>query len=327
MIEQWRILRLAFFLSAAVFFCHDVFGQCCSQSCSLTSGAGAGLLENRHLEVTTFYKHSYSENYYSGREKYKFENAPLTLTNSFYDYGGISIGYGFTKNLTFEVQGGYFGNKTQNYENGAWIVGNGFSDVGATLKYNVYRSRDSVLSVTMLAGGKFPTGSYNDYTPEGVRLSHDVQSGTGAYSVTGGFLASVKIKKKQNVTISSVFEYCGINPEEYQSGYSNVNLVSTGIKLLKGLSLIVMFKNENYASDYYYDLKQYSTGYSRLSALPGIAFEFGNEWSLNAMYEQPLLRYFNGIQFVQQYGVTVSLSKKFELKKKKQVENDSLKQG
>lgn len=311
-----RHVRCLIFLFFSILFSDTTFAQCCSQSCSLTSGTGAGLLENHHLEVTTFYKHSFSSDYYSGSEKYEFENAALSLTNSFYDYMGVSVGYGFSKDLTFEVQGGYFGNKTQNYENGAWLVGNGFSDVGATLKCNVYRSKDSVFSVTLQGGGKFPTGSYNEYTPEGVRLSHDVQSGTGAFAVSGGFLCSVNIKKKHSVTLSTVFEYCGINPEEYQNGYNNTNLISTGIQLMKNLTLIVMFKNENYASDYYYDVKQQSTGYSRLSALPGIAFEFGNEWSLNGLYEQPLWRYFNGVQFVQQYGMTASLSKKFELRKK-----------
>lgn len=290
-----------------------LLAQCCSQSCSMTTGDGSGLLEKKHLEVMSFYKHSYSDKYLRGKEEYQFGTAGLALKNSYFDFMGLNIGYGITDHLMIEVQGGYFGNKTQNFANGAWLVGNGLSDISATLKMSVYRSKDTTVTIVASGGMKIPTGSYNDYTPEGIKLSRDVQSGTGSYAGTIGFSAGIRILKKHKINLSSEFDYIGINPEEYQPGYGNTNYISTFIKLFDGCSLMAMIKNENRTHDYYYDLIQKSTGYVKVTALPGLSYEFPREWMVSVIGDLPLYQYFNGLQFASQYAFSVSLKKTFEL--------------
>lgn len=307
------VFRVGILVILMLFSNMNLIAQCCSQSCSMTSANGSGLLEEKHLEVTTFYKHNYSDKYMRGKELYDFKNADLALKNSYFDFMGLNIGYGITNNLMVEVQGGYFGNKTQNFNNGAWLIGNGISDFAVTLKLNIFHSNDSIVNVVFNSGVKLPTGSYNDYTPEGVRLSRDVQSGNGAFSGIGGFSMGILILKKHRITVSSEFEYVGINPEEYQVGYGNTNYISSFIKLSEKVSFIALVKNENRTNDYYYDLKQKSTGYVKVSALPGISCELPLDLAVIATAELPVYQYFNGLQFAPKYGVTFSLRKTFEL--------------
>ena len=289
--------------------------QCCAQGCSMTSSNIFEILEKNHLETTGFIKHSYSDQYYNESSKYSFGNAPLSLKNTSFDYFGISIGYGISNRITAEVQGGYFGNKTQNFQDGAWLVGNGVSDWEVTLKYNFFNSKDSVWAMTITPGCKLPLGNYKDYTPQGVKLSRDVQSGTGAYAGSLEYACKVLIKRKLALVLSSEFEYNGINPEQYQYGYKTTNTLSTKLKMYKSLSLVAMLKNENTSNDYFYDQEIVASGYTRITVIPALSIDFKKDWSFTVIPEFPVYQRFNNIQFAQQYTVSCALSKDVNLKK------------
>jgi hypothetical protein len=170
--------------------------------------------------------------------------------------------------------------------------------------------------MTISPGAKFPTGAYKDFTPEGVKLSRDVQSGTGAYSAIIEYSCRVKFSDKFSIAASTNFAYNGINPEQYQYGYGNTNSIFTGIKFLKHFTFLAMIENENIANDYFYDVKFEATGYIRVSGTPGISYEFPNEWTVSALCELPIYQKFNGIQFVSKYSFTATVSKEFDLERK-----------
>lgn len=304
---------LVFILSMV--YSYNSYSQCCAQGCSMTSSNIFDILEKHHLELTGFLKHSNSNQYYSGSSTYTFNNAPLSLKNTSFDYFGISIGYGITNKLSVEAQGGYFGNKTQNFVDGAWLVGNGLSDWEVNLKYNFYNSKDSTWSMTISPGCKLPLGNYKDYTPQGVKLSRDVQSGTGAFAGSLEYACKVKIKKKFDLVWSTEFEYNGINPEQYQYGYKFTNTLSTKLKLYKKLSLVAMLKNESTSNDYFYDQEIIASGYNKITLIPALSLDFKKEWSFTVIPEIPVYQYFNSIQFAQQYTISCALTKDMNLKK------------
>jgi len=311
------MIRFLLSVFCVILFSANSYSQCCAQGCSMTSSDIFDLLSKNHLEVTGFYKHSYSDKYYSGSSQYSFGSAPLSLKNTSFDYFGMSIGYGITKKLTAEAQGGYFGNKTQNFVDGAWLVGNGLSDWEVTLKYNFYNSKDSVWSMTISPGIKLPIGNYRDYTPQGVKLSRDVQSGTGAFAGIIEYACKIRLKRNFYIVASSEFEYNGINSEQYQYGYKFTNIVSTKLNLYKGLSFIGMLKHEYCTNDYFYDQEILASGYNRITAIPALSYDFGNDWSLTAIPEFPLYQKFNSIQFAQAYNVSCSLTKDINLSRSK----------
>ena len=296
-------------------FYNNSYAQCCAQGCSMTSSNIFEVLEKHHLELTGFLKHSNSNQYFSGSSKYYFTNAPLSLKNTSFDYFGISIGYGITNKLSVEAQGGYFGNKTQNFVDGAWLVGNGLSDWEVNLKYNFYNSSDSTWSMTISPGCKLPLGNYKDYTPQGVKLSRDVQSGTGAFASNIEYACKIRIKKKFNIVGAVEYEYNAINPEQYQYGDKLTITLSTKLKVYKKLSLVAMLKNENTSNDYFYDQEIAASGYSKITLIPALSYDFKSDWSFTIIPEIPVYQRFNNIQFAQQYTVSCALSKDMNLKK------------
>jgi len=296
-------------------FCNNSYAQCCAQGCSMTSSNIFDVLEKHHLELTGFLKHSNSNQYFNGSNKYYFTNAPLSLKNTSFDYFGISIGYGITNKLSIEAQGGYFGNKTQNFVDGAWLVGNGLSDWEVNIKYNFYNSKDSTWAMTISPGCKLPLGNYKDFTPQGVKLSRDVQSGTGAYAGSSEYACKVNIKKKFILVGSAEYEYNGINPEQYQYGDKLTITLSTKLKMYKKLSLVGMMKYEKTSNDYFYDQEIVASGYQKITLIPALSIDFRKDWSFTVIPEIPVYQNFNNIQFAQQYTVSCALSKELNLKK------------
>ncbi len=309
------MVRFFFVILVFLFCANKCYTQCCAQGCSMTSSNIFDVLEKHHLELTGFLKHSNSNQYYNGSSKYYFTNAPLSLKNTSFDYFGMSIGYGITNKLSVEAQGGYFGNKTQNFIDGAWLVGNGLSDWEVNLKYNFYNSSDSTWSMTISPGCKLPLGNYKDYTPQGVKLSRDVQSGTGAFAGNIEYACLLRLKKGINVVGAVEYEYNGINPEQYQYGDKLTITISSKLKLYKSLSLVAMLKNESTSNDYFYDQEIVASGYNKLTLIPALSVDFKRDWSFTIIPEIPVYQHFNNIQFAQQYTVSCALSKDLNLKK------------
>ena len=108
---------LNYLRSASVIFClclaligNDIFAQCFTSPGNPIGGvANTGTIRKHGFRVITFYRFSKSDQYREGSEKVDM----VKVDKAVYNYLGMILGYGITKNLTVETEIGYFINKTQ----------------------------------------------------------------------------------------------------------------------------------------------------------------------------------------------------------------------
>ncbi|MHB8261170.1 MAG: hypothetical protein ACYDCN_06755 [Bacteroidia bacterium] len=292
------------------------FSQCTSGCCA-PGTANFGVLDKGDLLFFSYFKRNYSDKYFQADHPTNFNY----LTNDFSDYGGITLSYGITSRLTVQGSFGYFLAKIENFNipiiGQQQIVGRGLADAELYAKYNVYQSKNDVLSLTLSVGGKIPTGPYN-LSVDKVELTRDVQPGAGAYS--GVSILYVMLKpfknKKQSIMINSRVDYNGVNPQGYRYGVENINTLSTTFKLYKDVSLIAMIRNENKASDIVNGTLLSSSASTRLFATPGFGVNLGHELTFSLYGDFPIYQYYSGIQLAAKYAFSLSLSKVFEAPQK-----------
>lgn len=298
-----------------------IFSQCTSGCCA-PGTANFGVLDKGDLMVFSFFKRDYSDTYFKGNRPTNFNY----LTNDYADYGAATLSYGLTQKFTVQGSLGYYLTKTENFNipiiGQQQLAGKGLSDVELFAKYNIYHSKNDVLSLTLALGGKLPTGPYK-LAVDKVELTRDVQPGSGAYS--GASILYVMLKpfknKKQSIMFNSRVNYNGVNPQGYQYGVENINSLSTVFKLYKDISLIVMVRNENKASDIVNKVLLSSSSSTRLFATPGITMNLGHELMFSLYGDFPIYQYYDGIQLAAKYAFSVSLSKLFEFHEKPTLAN------
>ncbi len=293
-----------------------VFSQCTSGCCA-PGTANFGVLDKGDLLFFSFFKRDYSDTYFRGDKRTNFNY----LTNDYADYGAVTLSYGITPKFTVQGSIGYYVDKTENFN--IPIIGqqqlqtNGLADIEIFGKYNIYHSNNDVLSLTLALGGKLPTGPYK-LAVDKVELTRDVQPGSGAYS--GASILYIMLKpfknRKQSIMFNSRVNYNGVNPQGYQYGVENINSISTVFKLYRDISLIVMLRNENKASDIVNKVLLSSSSSTRLFATPGITMNLGHELMFSLYGDFPIYQYYDGIQLAAKYAFSVSLSKLFEFHEK-----------
>ncbi len=291
--------------------------QCCTSGCCAPGTANFGVLEKGDLLVFSFFKRNYSDNYFQGDRPVNFNY----LTNDYSDYSGLSFSYGVTNKLTVQGSFGYFINKTENFNipvlGQQQLFGSGFADAELYAKYNVFQSKNGVLSITLSGGAKLPTGPYK-LRVDNVQLTRDVQPGTGAYAGVFTFYAMFKpFKDKQrSIMFNSRTDYNGVNSQGYQYGVTNTNTLSTTFKLYKELSFVAMFRNENHDCDKVNKANLFSSCSSRLFIAPGVSINMGHDLSFAVYGDFPVYQYYGGIQLAAKYAYSIALIKVFELHKK-----------
>ena len=293
-----------------------VFSQCTSGCCA-PGTANFGVLDKGDLLLFSFFKRNYSDTYFAGNKPTNFNY----LSNDYSDYGGLTLSYGITPKLTVQGSLGYYMDKIENFNvpiiGQQQLNGKGLADAEVFAKYNIYHTKNDVLSLTLALGAKLPIGPYK-LASDNVELTRDVQPGTGAYS--GASILYVMLKtfknKKQSIMFNSRVNYNGVNPQGYRYGVENINTLSTVFKLYKDVSLIVMFRNENKESDIVNNALLSSSSSIRLFATPGITMNLGHELMFSLYGDFPIYQYYDGIQLAAKYAFSVSLSKLFEFHEK-----------
>lgn len=300
----------------SLFFYAQVYSQCTSGCCS-PGTANFGVMEKGDLLCFSFFKRDYSDTYFRGSKPVQFNY----LTNDYDDYSGLSLSYGITSKFTAQATIGYFIAKTENFNipviGQQQLLGQGFADAELYGKYNVYNAKNDLLSVTVSAGVRLPTGPYN-LSVYNVELPRDIQAGSGAYSGVLIFTSILKPFKNKNysILVNSRMDMNGVNPEGYRYGISNVNIVSTSFKVYKAVSGIIMLRNENRDCDKVNNLRIASTAASRLFISPGITISPGHDLILALYADVPLYQYYSGVQLAAKYAFSVAVSKVFEFHKK-----------
>lgn len=278
-----------------------------------------GVLGPQYLRAIAYYRHSYSDTYYEGDHKTQ-EN--VQLSNSSYDFTGVAIAYGVTKRLTFEVDAGYYLNKTQNFKNIDYQArGYGLSNGTLTIKYGSIIRPVSQIELTTGFGVRFPFTA-NPQVVDGVQLNRDIQPSTNAFGLSE-MLFFNKGFPAISLRLFSInrYDYNFADKQDYKYGNILINSVFASKTIVKYFFGIIQCRSEWKTNDK--DLAQpdgetkvVNSGYYLFTISPTLSYSIGGKWNLTAIYDIPLYKYYNGKQMTPGYSFAISLTRDFSLGKK-----------
>ncbi|HRZ42364.1 MAG TPA: hypothetical protein P5228_06635 [Bacteroidales bacterium] len=296
--------------------------QCFASSGNPVGGSGnLGVMEKKGLRVMTTYRYHLASRYFSGDELYHEDNRTLSSAN--YNFQGLLLGYGLTKRLSLEAEGGYYYNKTQRYRlSQLSLRGYGLSTALVSIKYALYQNKDQRFEFTGAAGVNIPF-SRTLMSVDGVTLPVDLQPSTSSFGIT---LQTYLIKENSFRALRffwvNRYERNFENPQGYVFGsiFNSAAFITRhfvfGQGALKDWTLILQAryqsKNQNIRNDNIVD----ASGGRMFVVSPQINLSINETWNISLMYEKPLYQYYHGVQLGADYAVVVNLSRDLSLQKK-----------
>jgi hypothetical protein len=298
-----------------------VYPQCCSTGSPVGASTHVGLLNKNAIRVITFYRHSFSEEYYEGKKPSTDE---IDMSdNAYYDFGGLTLEYGLTHKFTLQADAGYFFNKIVNFHKPALTDhnGQGMSNGTLLLKYGLYIDPVKLIEITIGAGLKYPFTRTPATAPNGSQLQLDARPSTNAFGFSSTLLLSKEFAPLTLRTfILNRFEYNGFNINDYQSGKLFTTSVFVSKKIAKRFFGIVQLRNEIHGKDIQDGVEETNTGYHLMVVTPQLSYSIAGLWNVSLLYDIPVYKNYQGKQLTPQYSYAVSLSRDFSncsFKKKK----------
>ena len=321
MLHTLSRLRFAVLVSALLILVKPVYPQCCSTGSPVGASTHVGLLNKNAIRVITFYRHSFSEEYYEGKKPSTDE---IDMSdNAYYDFGGLTLEYGLTHKFTLQADAGYFFNKIVNFHKPALTDhnGQGMSNGTLLLKYGLYIDPVKLIEITIGAGLKYPFTRTPATAPNGSQLQLDARPSTNAFGFSSTLLLSKEFAPLTLRTfILNRFEYNGFNINDYQSGKLFTTSVFVSKKIAKRFFGIVQLRNEIHGKDIQDGVEETNTGYHLMVVTPQLSYSIAGLWNVSLLYDIPVYKNYQGKQLTPQYSYAVSLSRDFSncsFKKKK----------
>jgi hypothetical protein len=307
--------------SACLLSAFSAKSQCCSTGSPVGASVYVGVLGKNYLRVITYYRHGYSDTYYQEDHK---SDGNVQLSNSSYNFTGITLGYGITRRLTVEIDAGYYYNKTQNFKNIDFSThGQGISNGNLTVKYGNYIKPAHQIEITSGIGFRFPF-SASPQMVDGVQLNRDVQPSTNAFGIAGLLFFS-KGFQPVSLRIFSInrYDYNFADRHEYKYGNILLNSVFVSKKIVKYFFGIVQLRNEWKTNDRDFANRNenggnevINSGYDLVTVSPQLSYSIAGKWNLTVLCDIPVYKYYHGKQMTPKYSFAVSLTRDFNLGRK-----------
>lgn len=297
-----RIL-ICLFLSYSV----KVMAQCCGGGAHIGGNIYLGTLGKGYLQLNANYRQAYSEGYMENDWKSDFK----FVKNANSRHTGLQIGYGITKKITLDFETGYFINRTQNFEIGQYSFsqsGYGLSSLTLAGRFNVFKLKESEIEWTAGLGVRIPW-SKERQMENGVELSEDVQPNNGSYGlVFRSFLAKEFDDIHANIFLINSVSINSTNQKDYREGNTYISTLLYGQQIVHDLTGIIQIRNEIRDRAVRYGNEVYSSGGFRFTLVPQLNYTIKNKYNIAVIYEQPIYRYYNGIQLKDLYAFSVNLN-------------------
>lgn len=291
-----------------------IIAQCCGGCNPIGGNTSQGTLPKYMVQVNTYYKHGYSEGYMQADHASDFK----FVKNANSNYLGLQLAYGLTKRVTVDVDGGYYLNRTQNFEIQQYkftLNGSGGSSVTLSGRCNIVNDTIHDFEFTMGAGLKLPW-SRKPQIVDGVVLSEDVQPSNGAYGVViKTFLLKEFDKADFRVFLINIVNINGKSLNNYQEGNTYITSLFVS-KTLKNWTGIVQIRNEIRDFAYRNNQKVSSSGGYKFLFVPQINYSIRKKYNISAVYELPLYQNYYGIQLKDIYAFSINLNMRLGLNKK-----------
>jgi hypothetical protein len=279
---------------------------CCTAGSPSLGSLQTGLLQNHQLGFSAAYEFTRLATAYQGSQKIR---DPLGREA---EVGNLSVefGYGLSDRLSLHLVGNYSNRRREiNFDNGASFVsqGRGFGDLVALLKFGIWRlnladQRELALGV----GVKIPTGQFR-LRENGVRLSYDLQPGTGSWDpliwlyAFKGFLP-----KRFNFFGSATLRFPTENPDGYKIGRELSYFAGGSFRCCNPLDVLLQIRGRHTSGDHFQGFELPSTGGTWLFFVPAVNLNVTNQFALQVQYQQPLYFDVNGQQMVQDRTVALA---------------------
>ncbi|NVO19514.1 MAG: hypothetical protein HXX13_07425 [Bacteroidetes bacterium] len=312
-----RLSRLLLFLPFLTVFSllqNSVFAQCCSTGSPVGASTYVGVLNKNSIRFTTFFRHSFSDVYYSGTAPSK--DSLDMANNAHYSYQALSVEYGITHKLTAQFDMGYFYSKIVDFRNPILTDhnGKGLSNGLLMLKYGFYVNTARLIEFSGGLGLKFPFSRKPMTAPNGTLLQLDARPSTNAFGLTGTLMFS---KEFSDITLRSFllnrFEYNFSNINEYQSGPLMINSLFVSKRIIPRLFGILQVRNEIHGKDVQKGTEEVNTGYHLIVFTPQVSYSIMGKWSLSLLYDIPVYKNYQGKQLTPQYSYAISLARDLAL--------------
>lgn len=291
---------LALLLSQA-----ETRGQCCSPGTPVSGSEYVGITPKKTIRSITFYRHSFSDTYFEGREVSDFQG-----TESGYDFIGEVISYGILDRLSVELELGYYLHRFQDSDVLPEFNTHGFSNAVLSAKYAVFTTENG-LELTLGAGAKVPVSRKVFRDEYGVPYPQEIQPSTGAYGFVGQLFFHYGFREHWKLIVLNRYEINGYNPEDYRFGDTWIASVFIGWTFAKHWTGTVQFRNEYRREDWQGDIKYLMTGGNVMFLSPQLSYTFKPRITLSLNGDVPVYRNYNGIQLGPKYAVGISLVKDF----------------
>lgn len=297
-----------------LFDSYSIHAQCCSTGSPVGASIYVGVLKKQSLRINLFYRHSYSDSYFSGNEK---TNEGTILNYSRYNYTGLSLAYGLTRRLTAEADFGYFIDKTQDFKYIDYQEkGYGFSNGGLTLKYAALARPAKEIELTFGAGFRYPF-TLEPLEVDGVRLSRDVQPSTNAFGLTGLFFFNKGFSDitLRLFTINRV-EYNFEDQYGYQYGIALLNSIFISKRIIPRFFGILQLRSELRGHDYEDGETRQNSGNYLLVLSPQLSYSIAGKWHLTLVLDYPVYKDYQGKQLTPKYSVAIGLSRDIDISRR-----------
>lgn len=284
----------------------EVSAQCCSPGNPVAGTAAAGIVMKHKLRSVTFYRHSFSDTYYSGSKKSEDQGAKAN-----FNFIGQIFTYGITNRLSFETEFGYFLNKTREDTVQGKISTNGLYNATLSAKYCILHTEKG-FEITLGAGARMPLTQKMVYNEWNLPITNDMQPSTHAFGFVGqSFLAKSFPELQFKLIWVNRYEINGRSLEKYRFG----NAWFSSLFMSKGLGGkwvgLLQFRNENKKPDYSDKTEFVHSGGNVFIISPQISWTFMN-WNLTALCDFPLMRKLNGTQISPKYAFGLSINRDFK---------------
>ncbi len=295
-----RTVFIFFFAATTLFWMEQLAAQgCCTAGSPSLGGLQTGLLRNHQLGFSAAYEFTRLTTAYQGTQKIR---DPLGREA---EVGNLSLefGYGLSGRFSLHFIGNYSNRRREiNFDNGGAFVshGRGFGDLVTLLKFafwqlNLADQRELAIGV----GVKAPTGQFR-LRENGVRLSYDLQPGTGSWDALlwlyafKGFLP-LRFNFFGNATLRFPTE----NPDGYKIGRELSYFVGGSYRCCNPLDVLLQIRGRHTRGDHFQGFELPSTGGTWLFFVPAVNLNLTNQLALQMQYQQPLYFDVNGQQMVQ----------------------------
>jgi len=305
---------ILFALFIPVIFSTKVDAQCCGAGNPLNGFGDVSGIQRKMLQISPYYKYSYSDQYYQGSKK-----ADVSPDKMFYNFASIDLAYGLSNRMSIHGQIGYFINKTKLYNIEGWsdMTGFGLGDAEFNLRYSLIKNVIKKVEVTPSIGIKLPVGVF-DQEVKDVKLPISLQPSSGSLKYNASVFMSKRFKK-YSLSAKVFAEYANrIQSENFDYKYGNLYVLSIygSYNITRKLNTMVQVQYESRDNAKRENSQIVaSSGGQVVYLIPQLSYIIMDDLAASVDAFVPLYRYMNGIQIANKFSLSLRITKSFNFNK------------